>query len=331
MMGFVKSGQPTLEDAVIRTDSLANSPHSLKAQSMPGITYRNGWHTPYNQEDLYTPYFEKGNADGWGIVAYCKGYQTPLIVKSPYPAYSDPSYNWSINYLNLYQPQITLSHVRQGTGGNNNTQNSHPFVYKNWSFEHNGNLQGIFKEPFRSKVFGRYAKSLGDSPKGKTDSEAVFYYFLGRMQETYGTTDTNRAGLENTVKIFAKSLLEVVDKEKENHFKLYGSFNDLKGRMDLSPSCDVIASDGENLYAFKKGHSMYLGRYINALGERQYIIAQEKTNTMRTGKPIEWLEIPEEHVVVISKNPSGKYRPTMYPLTELVPEYNEISEKLSNK
>lgn len=328
MMAFVKSGQPTIEDDVIRTDCLVNSPQSLKAQSAPGLIHRDGIVSPYNCEDLYKSYYLKGNDDGWGVLAYCRGQQPYMLSKSYKPAFQDSGYDQAVGALNYYHPRITLAHVRLTTETGRDNNNSHPFVYNNWSFEHNGCLPVVKKTPFSEKINGEYARLLGDAPKGHTDSEALFYYFLGRMKQTYETIDSNAIGTENVAKIFARSMLEVVDKEKESHKVLDGSINDLQGTIDLSPSCDIIMSDGKDLFALRKGHTLYLGRYINALNQRQYIISNEKTNTYRTGKPIEWVEVPEEHVVIIKQHDNGIYRPYLYPIIDLVPEYNTVSEHL---
>lgn len=328
MMAFVKSGPSTVEDDIVRTDCLAYSPKSLKAQSMPGLHHRNGVSESYTREDFYKIYERKGNKDGWGIVGHVEGYKTPMIAKSPYAAGEDPSFITAAGYLNYYHPKITLAHVRLSTAGKTITDNCHPFVYKNWSFEHNGCLNSAKSKPVQEKVNGEYAKSLGTKPTGVTDSEAAFFYCLGRMKEQYGTNDTKQIGVENTAKSIASSLVELIDKDKNKLTKLDGSLLDLKGHLDLSPSCSVVMSDGDNLYALRKGHSLYYGRYINSLGERQYIITSEKMNTNRAGRPIEWAEIEEEHMIVIAKQSDGRYEPKSYALSELVPQYNTISEHI---
>lgn len=283
MMAFINSKNPSQEDQDVRTDLLEDNQHSLKQQSKKGVCLEKSLNS-------------SGNPDGWGIISYQEENNTPNIIKSPKPAYLDFDYIKTVKNFN--NGKILMAHIRKATAGEASDKNSHPFTYKNWCFEHNGKVAAALSPEFQENINGKYSQILNDKPKGKTDSESMFYYFLGRMKETYGTTNTKEIGIDKVKNIFAKSMTELV--------------------KDKSASCNVILSDGENIFALRKGHSLYLGEYTNKNKEKQYILSSETTDTLKAGNAVKWQEIPEENVLVISKNKKGELKPVLNALTELV-------------
>jgi len=266
-------------DNALIDDCFEKNTHSLRQQSKPGTCLEDGLG-------------RSGNPDGWAFVSYQNNKQIPIVSKSVWPAYIDPKYQAAVNKLTKQKSEIIFAHVRSASIGSVTVENCHPFTYKNWSFEHNGDLIGAVIQETRDKINGKYAEILGNKPLGQTDSEAAFFYFLGRMKETYKTTDTKIIGTDNTRKIFAQSMKELIDKSS-------------------SPTCNIIVSDGENVFALKYGRSLYLGQQ-----QKQFIISSEKTDKSLEESPVSWQEIPEGYILTISKNNQSK--PVLTSFADLV-------------
>ncbi|MEI7475209.1 MAG: class II glutamine amidotransferase [bacterium] len=330
IMGMIKAEEPTVEDDIVRKECLETNKESLKAQSTPqGNIQRNGIKEAYNVEDYFKIYSQRGNPDGWGVSAHFRNYHVPFIKKSKDCAATDANYDKTINDLIAKHPKVILAHIRLASPECKpvSEKNAHPFSYKDWSFEHNGFMGGALKPEIQDKIKGSYYLLLGDRPKGNTDSESTFYYFMGKLKEQHGSTDTSKIGIEKTKQTFADTLVELFDKTDLKTWDLDGSVMNVKGKLDLSPACNIISSDGNMIMAFRKGHELYLGEYTNLKGEHQYIVSSETVQPENPRERIHWGEIPDGHMVVVAKNEKGVLQPEFTPLSYLVQNYDKIRDK----
>jgi predicted glutamine amidotransferase len=71
---------------------------------------------------------------------------------------------------------IVLGHMRRKSHGENEYENTHPFIYKNSIFMHHGKIIDYEKhhESILAKITPTYRKQI----QGETDSEVLFYLFL---------------------------------------------------------------------------------------------------------------------------------------------------------
>ncbi len=80
--------------------------------------------------------------------------------------------------------EAVIAHIRQANRGDVLLENTHPFIRqlwgRNWTYAHNGQLEGYKKLPV-----GHYR------PIGKTDSEWVFFWILYQLAEKYPKKPTN--------------------------------------------------------------------------------------------------------------------------------------------
>lgn len=113
--------------------------------------------------------FKKGHKDGWGVLAYKKGYSI-IFVKSCKDALENTGYSKAIAKLKSHKPNIIISHLRKASIGVNNINNTHPFVYKKYSFCQNGTIFESENIPLK----GRFKNLV----KGETDSEKFFFFIL---------------------------------------------------------------------------------------------------------------------------------------------------------
>jgi glutamine amidotransferase len=102
------------------------------------------------------------NPHGWGI-AYYRGSEA-VLRKRPGPAMASKEYFRAVEEA---EGRIIISHVRNASRGDMHERNCHPFRHgllgRQWTFAHNGHIDGI----------GPHPRAAGD-----TDSEAVFHMLL---------------------------------------------------------------------------------------------------------------------------------------------------------
>lgn len=111
------------------------------------------------------------NPDGWGIVWYKDG--APSVHKEPVAAVESGQYRSVVHQV---RSSMTIAHVRKSTGTAHVESNTHPFVWKNWAFAHNGCVE-------RDPLFDRLADIHRHALEGKTDSEVLFHWILQCMAE----------------------------------------------------------------------------------------------------------------------------------------------------
>ncbi|MFA6988553.1 MAG: class II glutamine amidotransferase, partial [Candidatus Gastranaerophilaceae bacterium] len=291
VMAFIKSGQVTQEDDEFRLSSLDNDKNSLKKQGLKRLA-KDGRKQSFNYEDLHGISRKYGNPDGWGIAAYTGKSSNPIKQRGISPAYVDANYIKAINNIVKSKPKVILAHIRLASPECNQIalSNVHPFSYQNWSFMHNGTVNGAFSTVIQEKI-NNYKTLLGDGPKGKTDSEASFYYFLGKLKESNGTTDSIQIPLEKVQTTFAESIYDLVANSKKNYKVLDGEITGIKGSLQTQPGCNFVLSDGENLLAFRKGNDLFLGEKTLSDNQKEYVVSSEKTNL--NDKTVQWTEISQ--------------------------------------
>jgi len=150
---------------IFMDDLLIKPKHSLIDQSL---------HAKLN----YVPGVGKWttNGDGFGLGWY--GERTfPGLYRSIRPAWNDENLR---NLAAQIRSGLFFAHVRAATPGTEvQRTNSHPFRYKNWLFQHNGDVGDFWL--LRRDMQCAVAPELFPHIRGTTSSETLFYLAL-----TYG-------------------------------------------------------------------------------------------------------------------------------------------------
>jgi predicted glutamine amidotransferase len=161
--------------------------------------------------------------DGWGITFYeGKGCRTFL---EPKPS----AYSEIARLVQEYpiKSKTVIAHIRRANVGAVCLENTHPFSRElwgeNWTFAHNGRLQGVKK-----KKLSYYR------PIGTTDSEHAFCWIMDSLRRHF------------TRKPSAKALTALIR-------KLLNELNELG-------VCNVLLSDGAKLYAYCSTALSYITR-----------------------------------------------------------------------
>ncbi len=160
------------------------------------------------------------NGDGFGVGWYDKKAE-PGLFKDSMPAWNDENLH---EICSQTQAHIFMAHIRASTHGKVQRSNSHPFKYKNWLFQHNGDVNHFSK--IKRDLQFEITPALFSQIEGTTDSETCFYLAL-----SYGLEKNPKIALEKMI-----SFLEKIQKSKGLG-------------IGLNLSCAL--SDGEKIYTIR--------------------------------------------------------------------------------
>ncbi len=122
--------------------------------------------------DLPFKNLSRNNPHGWGIGYYKENFAK--IQKEPFPAIQSKKFEEIARNENS---KMFISHVRYSTQGEKTFENTHPFIYDNWIFAHNGNID------IRDKLLELLNSKFKNLIKGKTDSEVYFYWLMQNIED----------------------------------------------------------------------------------------------------------------------------------------------------
>ncbi|RUO30833.1 class II glutamine amidotransferase [Aliidiomarina sedimenti] len=198
----------------IYLDTLITQPdHSLVQQSLNSkLNYNNAGQL------LST------NGDGFGIGWYDHRPE-PGVFKDDIPAWHDKNL---ANLCHHIRAHTFMAHVRATTTGDIQRTNCHPFSYKNWLFQHNGQISHFPR--LRRELQLSIAPELFPAIHGNTDSETFFLLAL-----TYGLMENPKRALQRMV----EEVLKILERE------------DKDGVLNLS----FAISDGLKLYTLRFSHN----------------------------------------------------------------------------
>lgn len=306
------------QDRLVR-ELLLDNPNAIKLQSAPRVQHPLQWlfTNPISRMDILKRAL-KGNGDGWGVAAYPEN--APVFHKvSMKAAHTDKQYDAAVGDLIQQHPRTFMVHLlKNGEGRSPDLRNLHPFVYQQWTGMLNGGLKGALRHAWK-QINEQYGPVLGTVNQGTTSGEAGFYLFLGRMKEQYGTVNTEEIGLENVRQGFAQMAQEMLVRSQ----CIFEPFeNVLEGGPYLGApkgSANFIFSDGQHVFAFRHGRTLFLGRRTLADGTHEVMVASEPSAPSSYTRGLVWTEIPEDTVVVLSRDKNGRIGVTFNHLEEIVP------------
>jgi len=220
------------------------------------------------------------HSQGWGI-AWFDGFKWDLY-KEPQSLHES---NEAKRRIKNIRGIIIISHVRRASQGEVKKENTHPWLYKDYVFAHNGDAN-------REKLLNLLSENYKDL-EGETDSE-VFFHLI--VQETENSGD------------FIEGVRRAIARINGNHID-YSSLN-------------FVASDGRKLYALRYAkryfdyYTLYYlkrpreGLSIDKVSEktaqliRMKLVAGEKAIIVASEKLTEeeWDEIPNKHMLIVNKD-----------------------------
>lgn len=98
--------------------------------------------------------------------------------------------------INKIPKKIIIGHIRKRSISTKSYNNTHPFIYKNNIFVHNGRIQDFENN---AKILVKYMNcEYVNCIKGETDSELLFYLFLSFL----GTSKKYKESINKLYKLF---------------------------------------------------------------------------------------------------------------------------------
>lgn len=126
----------------------------------------------------------KKHPDGWGIAYYIE--KNPHLIRSALSAINDHLFE---KISGVVSSQTVLAHIRNGTQGDNNILNTHPFQYGPWVFAHNGNIKDL--DQIKDQLLKAVSPKLKRFILGNTDSEIFFYILLTYIERSVALDEKN--------------------------------------------------------------------------------------------------------------------------------------------
>lgn len=166
------------------------------------------------------------------------------------------------------EARLAIAHVRRRTIGPIGELNTHPFRRGRFVLAHNGTIHDV--RPLEAAT----RREHRDAVRGDTDSERLFAFLLSQM-EAAGDT---QAGLAVAVRALR--------------------------RMPTRDSATFLLSDGERLFAYRQGRSLYALARDRGTRSASVAVASEPLTDEH------WLEVPEGTLVVAE----ASARPRVLPL-----------------
>ncbi len=113
---------------------------------------------------------KEGHGDGWGVAGYLGGWTVHFGRSSGNAAVETEDYEKATAKAVASKSKIVIAHMRSASEGGIMIENSHPFIYKEWIFCHNGTVE----KPENIEI-------PGYSYEGGTDSERFFKYLISTL------------------------------------------------------------------------------------------------------------------------------------------------------
>jgi len=197
-------------------DILFHQEHSIVSQSLAAT--QSQWVT---------------NGDGFGVAWYTQR-TTPGLFKDILPAWNDSNLRSLAAHI---KTKLFFAHVRATTGTAVNRSNCHPFIWRNWTFMHNGEIGNWHK--CRKDIEDLIDHTHYPHRNGTTDSEALFLVALSK-----GLTKDPITAMRESI----KDVMGIMDE--------HGS------KEPIRISCAL--SNGNEIWAFRfssdnKSPSLYYG------------------------------------------------------------------------
>ncbi len=169
----------------------------------------------------------KLNADGFGIGwnSYENGKKF-FLYKNYIPIWNDQNLK---SLTKNIKTNLMIANVRSATLlTNTGYQNTHPFVFDNLLFSHNGYIEN-FETGIRSTLLSLLDKKLLSKIKGSTDSELIFLIIINIYKKEKSLLKAIKEAIKILSKVCKAAMLNFIIAEyKDKKYKLYATKTAIK-------------------------------------------------------------------------------------------------------
>ena len=186
----------------------------------------------------------KLNADGFGIGwnSHENG-KNFFLYKNYIPIWNDQNLK---SLTKNIKTNLMIANVRSATLlANTGYQNTHPFVFDNLLFSHNGYIEN-FETSIRSNLLGLLDKKLLSKIKGSTDSELIFLIIINIYKKEKSLLNAIKEAIKILSKVCKAAMLNFIIAEfKDKKYKLYATKTAIKL---TSPSLYYQINKNKSIY-----------------------------------------------------------------------------------
>jgi predicted glutamine amidotransferase len=218
--------------------------------------------------------------DGWGVAYYDQSYGL-CVAHGLQPAHLDPEFD---RVSRLLSSHAVVAHIRLGTVGPIHQRNTHPFLFKQWTFAHNGTIRNF--ERYQATVESWIAPEFRSHIQGDTDSERCFYVFLTELSKSATLENPNVDQVAAALARTSHRLCALTDPELEPGQK--------------PTSTNFLATDGQLMVTLRRHRTLFFSEQRkkthgpheaprNGSRLEQLVIASEELS----GED-HWHEVPED-------------------------------------
>ena len=233
----------------------------------------------------------RAHPDGWGVSVYEDF--LPVVERRTKAAYEDLHFSAAAERVFA---STVVAHVRKATVGRPALENTHPFTFQCWTFAHNGTVTAF--DTVKNALFAEVPARLRENIRGTTDSELLFHWLLGRMQQAGISPDQRCAELDRLIDVVSEALQHVAS---------------LCADAGAKPAkLNILLTDGRIAVATRWNNSLYwLFRNgihdceICGIAHIRHSPGVEYRATIVASEPVsheDWHEVPERTLVAIDRS-----------------------------
>ena len=186
----------------------------------------------------------KLNADGFGIGWNSHENRKKFFLYKNYiPIWNDQNLK---SLTKNIKTNLMIANVRSATLlTNTGYQNTHPFVFDNLLFSHNGYIEN-FETSIRSTLLSLLDKKLLSTIKGSTDSELIFLIIINIYKKEKSLLKAIKEAIKILSKVCKAAMLNFLIAEyKDKKYKLYATKTSIKL---TSPSLYYQINKNKSIY-----------------------------------------------------------------------------------
>jgi predicted glutamine amidotransferase len=101
-----------------------------------------------------------------------------------------------VKHISVQTPELSIAHLRKGSVGSVLPENTHPFVFDNWSLCHNGMLFESENIPLSDDIHSRI--------QGTSDTERIFLSIMDNLQKKSQAPKDIRASIIQVITYIRK-------------------------------------------------------------------------------------------------------------------------------
>jgi ergothioneine biosynthesis protein EgtC len=235
------------------------------------------------------------NGDGFGIGWYDKQIrETPALFRWITPAWSNQNL---LHNAPMLRTSCLVAHIRAATEGFVSELNTHPFLFRQYLFMHNGGIRSFKK--IKRALINRLPEDIYLWIKGQTDSEHICALLMANIR-THANEDL--ATVDQLADAFQETFNQLEEIKREHGIDEVSNYN-----MVLTDGIRMVATRYSSApekeirtlyYAMGERFECEEGvcRIVREkIGGKTILIVSEKLTDIEE----DWQEVPQNHIMMV--------------------------------